>query len=271
MYNNYSTTNNNYHMNSPQLQTHFVQYEHPLLACIYGYLYEVHAMTIAHTARYDDKTNKTIIRTFRIPMVGPELMNFGPYDCDVTDEDFFFFPRGAVKSETFRKFISNVKRHSSIEEGLQQLFRHNLSPAYNYNVLPVTVYRDDDTIGIYCDWFRQTVNSETSKPINPVDLISLCALADAFWSNFQFIPKDESDKSDVSAATELQRLIDIFRKDNLYCYNSVGYDGEYCYSDELGRIAMSREEFFNKFPDAEPVYDKIFDKLYEKAFSNSPK
>ena len=264
MYNNYSTTNNNYLMNGQQFQTHFIQYDKPRLACIYGNIHEIHAMTIAHVARYDEKQRKSIVQTFRIPFVGPQMEDYGPYDNNVTSEDFFFFNQGELDEQSFYKFIDCVKQNNSIVDGIDELRRNRLRPFYYLDKLPVKVYRHNNTIGFYCDWFRLSIDTPKDKPLNPSELTSLWALADYFPSPMKFLPSDESDDSDKRLVGELQRLMDIFNRDNIYQYNSVAFDGEYCYSEELGKITMSREDFFKKFPSAEPVYRKTNNKITDK-------
>ena len=261
MYNNYSTTNNHYQMNGLQFQTHLMPFDKPRFACIFGSIYDVHAMVIAHTARFDEKRQRTVIETFRIPLCGPEMMDIGPYNGDVADDSFFFLRgRDYINATEFRKFIRQVRSECSVIDGINDLKRNKLGFYYFMEEFPIKVCRDGNIVLLDCEWFNLTLECQDDKTIWPTDITEICAIADLLRTplcstKIRFLP-DDKESAFAPLAAELQRLVDIFYKDNLYYSGKIAYDGEFCYSEDFGRMPMSRDEFFRKFPDANPVWYK---------------
>lgn len=248
MHNSYTT--NNFNVRGNNFQTHLYRYDNPLLVAIGGYIYEMYAMIIANSFSRDEKGNE-IINTYRIPLTGLQLEPWEAMDENVSDKQFIVFPADKqLTPKVFKNYIRYMREESDIKTGLKELKDNGLTVNIKDDVIKVEVIGFTEKVSLDTDWFYLILDVASDAWIKPDDMVDLCLLSQYLRKDIQFVASDEKDENDKKRADELTSLFERFKKYEFLTNGKVMNDGQYTYSNDLGRIVMTREEFLEKFPDS---------------------
>lgn len=248
MHNNYTT--NNFNVRGNNFQTHLYRYDNPLLVAIGGYIYEMYAMIIANSFSRNEK-GKEIINTYRIPLTGLQLEPWEAMDINETETRFIVFPADKqLTPKVFKNYMKYMKEENDIETGLKELKDNGLTVNIKDDVIKVNVIGYTTYLSLNSDWFHFSLNVDSEAWIKPDDMVDICLLSEYLRKEMQFVASDEKDENDKKRAEELTNLFERFKKYEFLTNGKVMNDGQYTYSNDLGRIVMTREEFLEKFPDS---------------------
>lgn len=246
-YNNYTTNHFNMSCKGQSLNSHMVHYDKPLYVIFGGAIHEMHAMLITNTYRYDEKKGD-IINTYRIPLTGPELEPWEPRDMD---GNLFVLPQDKqMHPADFRKYMNQMEGHSSVDEAIDELKRHQFIAIIPEKEVKFKVDAFNQNAEIESEWLHECIEMSEKGWIHPKDILPVFTMVGFLDKPACFVPYDTDDKDDISLTKEVKRMFDSF-KDGLFMqYGKVFNDGTYTYTSDLGRIEMSHSEFLKKFPDA---------------------
>lgn len=253
MHNNYNNTTNNFNMVSTGFQTQLVRFDKPELVLLDGSIKEIYGMILANTLD-KDKNGSAVIRTYRIPLVDKFLQPSGVRDAS---DEFFSLPADRILiPKTFRQFLELALDSVCAGEALDDLrfwhFTHNIEQ----DSLTVRVSGGKDAARLSCDWFILVVQKAQPGWFTPVEVSELCDVQAYLGKPLKFVPASEKDQDDITAASQLNDIMDAFVKHNIYTNGRVMNDGVWSYSQDIGRMAMTRETYLSMFTDAYPLYTR---------------
>ena len=122
--------------------------------------------------------------------------------------------------------------------------------------IKVKIYVDKKRVTLSSEWFDIEMELHEDKWCRPDDFLIVCSIAMFLKKELQFVPHDKDNEKEYTIAAELDRLMNAFNKNNFYSTGKVMNDGFYTYSQDLGRISMTRKEFMEKFPHATAMLEK---------------
>ena len=246
MYNNYST--NNYNYNSANLNSHLVRYDQPVPVAIGCGIFDMHALIIVNT--YDnDNEDENAVRTWRIPLTGPEMQPWTPYS---ENDNLLILPMDRhLTPRVFRVVMAHFMEHVSIEDAIEELDDKGFVADVRTDTIQVHVNSDKEKASISSSWFHMNVEHDKGGWFRPDDLEHLFLMAKYLKKPLVFMVSEVGNKhSNATLVNELTRLMVAYNKGELLASGKVCHDGTYCYSKDLGRVSMTHDEFIAKFPDA---------------------
>lgn len=256
MHNNYSTTNNYY--SSMGVGTTVVRYENPRVGILNGLVYEFYGMLMVTTVKEKENNEFPEVVTHRQPLIGQSYrpgMALGQYD----DYWFYLFPEDRVLDEHhLKQAVSRCNEHDTMHELMDSLATYGVKFQSDRQDIVVSLdFKEEyNTLFVTSDAFSFTFDKVDRKKIlnmSPADFYQLLELKRYMGVELVFVPLDEGDKEVDDLIARLEKwLVEFEKKGLLHDCNNVHVcnDGEYSYTEDFGRISMTREEFLQKFPDA---------------------
>lgn len=250
-YNHYST--HNHYGNCNAFQTQLVRYDKPLHVVIDSDIYEMYGMLIASTCQ-QDKNGKDNIRTYRIPLTGLEMEPWHP--IPMTDSLIILPNNKQLTAKDFDKYIDYFRQNGDMDDAVDELVRKGFHAVCEEEKIKVKIYVDKKRVTLSSEWFDIEMELHEDKWCRPDDFLIVCSIAMFLKKELQFVPHDKDNEKEYTIAAELDRLMNVFNKNNFYSTGKVMNDGFYTYSQDLGRISMTRKEFMEKFPHATAMLEK---------------
>lgn len=257
MQNNYTT--NNYYQ-AAGVSSSLIHFEKPRLALVKGILYKLYGMLLITSIEKNKKNGGMEISTYRQPLAGE---NFNPIDIisEYDDCSLIFLPENGIIDEKIMKTLFNqAKEQSNVFQLVDDLKKENVIFKPKSEQLAVELYYlPNKTLEVTSDAFglyMENLEKEKMKDLSPSDFMELFVLGGYMKIKYVFQVDEKEDKEVKQVAGQLKNWFDIHEKIGiLYDNNNIYtcHDGEYIYTENLGKIRMTREEFLEKFPRAKKL------------------
>lgn len=253
MQNNYTT--HNWNVTSPMFQTQLVQFAKPRIAFVKGLLVELYGMNLVTVMNPAKERLHEKFKSYRILLKNPELEHYTTIDEEENQYFFYFMPEErALSDKDFKTYIERTYDQNCISEGLDNLEKYGYYLSNKPESLTCEVSCYGESVYLTSHLFKFIINLGDKDYVLPTQLYDLLNMFNYLDVPFEFVAGHESDAKENMIAKELARMLAAYANDNFYTdghTESVDYDGTYVYSKDLGKVKMSREDYFSRFPEAE--------------------
>lgn len=257
--NNYYNTTNNY-FTSPGIVTSTVIYDKQRLALLRGRIYSVGGMLLVTSFENKKDDKGPSINTYR-QLLLDDTLRPGGIIYPTEEYCFMFLPEDGVLDEKTLKDIGQ-KVWSAGDNSMMGLVDEFNECGIRFQSqskqmeVHLMFYEDGAFLSISSDAFCldiEDVDRDEIKKLSPADFLDVLELHNFTGLEFKFVSDNENDKDIEALAAQLNKWMAIHTEGGLlYDANELDNcnDGEYTYTKSLGKIRMTREEFLEKFPDA---------------------
>ena len=247
----------NYNYTSPGVGTSVVKFDKPRLALVNGHIEEVYGILLITSYRNIKDKSTPEVETYRRPLVG-ETYKPTSLIHENGERAFILLPQDKQLDEkTLKPLVEAASTHSSVTCFLENCTDYGLK--FTPSKLELKVYIDYNekwkTLLLISEAFTLTydnVDRNRLDDMSPADFFELFDLKKFVKVPFVFESVLYPSEKDNSLASWLTRWMGRLEKGELlYKENNLNVcnDGEYTYTEDLGKIPMTTSEFQKKFPE----------------------
>ena len=252
MQNNYTT--NNWNVTASMFQTQLIQFAEPKIAFVKGLLVELSGMNLVTVMNPGEDKVRNKFSTYRILLEKSEMRPYTTLEYYDGEYSFYFMPENRMlTTDDFNLYVSRLSDRITVLSALENLDKYGFKLTDKPADVTCIVSCYKKEVYISSDLFYIHFKLHDSGYVWPTDMYDILNLFNYLKVPFKFVPATETNAKEKATADDLARLLAAYEKDNLYTNDgddSVDWDGTYVYSKDLGKIEMSREEYFKRFPDA---------------------
>ena len=242
--------NSNVYLQGPKFQSNVVLFEKPKFICLNGAVKQMHGISFIFEEK-EDYSGKKRYNTVRIPLIG-ELLEPG---ASLESYNSLLLPEEKIMTpDTFKKCLSDAEKMYEISYLLEELKEYGFTVEVTEEFLTIKIYIHDEVVVFSSPYLSLSMNAKDNGTyVSPVEFIDIIRIAVYLNKQLNFVSMNGTDKENA-LVKELERMkqacLEYGFMDSNVCNDDVYNDGTYSYTNNLGKIRMSREEFLAKFPDA---------------------